>query len=142
MNFNKVIIYGNMTRDPELKALPTSGNSVCNFSVATNRTWTGKDGQKQTDVQFHNVVCYGRQAETVAQYMRKGSGILVEGRLQTRQWQTKDGQKRQTTEIVAESVQFGPRPRQGSPAKAEEEEQLSPSGEGVDEGVDNSDLPF
>lgn len=104
MYLNKVLIYGNLTRDPELKALP-SGSQVTNFSVATNRTWKDKDGAKQEDVEFHNVVVFGRQAETVAQYMKKGSGILVEGRLQTRSWEA-DGVKKYRTEIIAERTQF------------------------------------
>lgn len=107
MNLNKVLLYGNITRDPELRALP-SGMNVCNFSVATSRTYTGKDGQKQEQTEFHNVVVFGRQADIVAQYLKKGSGVFVEGRLQTRNWE-KDGQKHYRTEVVADRVQFGPR---------------------------------
>jgi single-strand DNA-binding protein len=108
MHLNKSLIYGNITKDPELKSLQ-SGASVCSFSVATNRTWIGKDGKKQEESQFHNIVCFGKTAENVAQYMRKGSPILIEGRIQTRSWEAKDGSKRYTTEIVAEQVQFGPK---------------------------------
>src|SRR3989344_1160288 len=105
MFLNKVFIIGNLTRDPEVKNLP-SGTSVATLGVATNRVWTNKEGKKQEDTQFHNVVVFGRQAETVAQYLKKGSSLLVEGRLQTRSWGGADGQKRYRTEIVAVRVQF------------------------------------
>ena len=107
MNINKAILYGNLTRDPELKSLP-SGNKVCSFSVATNRVWKGQDGSKQEAVDFHNIVVFGRQAENVAQYLHKGSGVFVEGRMQTRSWE-QDGQKKYRTEVVADRVQFGPK---------------------------------
>ena len=101
------MIIGNLTRDPEMKALP-SGIKVCNFSVATNRVWFDKEKGKQESTDFHNVVVFGRTAETVAQYMKKGSSILVEGRMQTRSWDA-DGGKKYRTETVADTVQFGPR---------------------------------
>ncbi|MDB4984183.1 MAG: single-strand binding protein single-strand DNA-binding protein [Patescibacteria group bacterium] len=112
MYINKVILYGNLTRDPELKALP-SGNKVVNFSIATNRTWKDAAGKKQEAAEYHNIVFYGKLAETIAQYMRKGSTLLVEGRLTTRSWDGADGQKRYRTEIVGEEFQFGPRPATG-----------------------------
>jgi len=108
MNLNKVFIMGNLTRDPELKTLP-SGSSVANFGIATNRVWRNQQGEKQEEVQFHNVVVFGKQADTVSQYLKKGSSVFVEGRLQTRNWEAQDGTKRTKTEIVAERVQFGPR---------------------------------
>ena len=108
MNINKAMIYGNLTRDPEVRALP-SGGSVCSFSIATNRVYKKADGSKAEEVSYHNVVVFGRQAETSAQYLKKGSSAYIEGRLQTRSWD-KDGQKQYRTEIVAETVQFGPRP--------------------------------
>lgn len=107
MYLNKAMIIGNLTRDPELKSLP-SGIKVCNFSVATNRVWYDKEKGKQESTDYHNVVVFGRTAETVAQYMKKGSSILVEGRMQTRSWDA-DGGKKYRTEIVADTVQFGPR---------------------------------
>lgn len=107
MYLNKVIIIGNLTKDPELKALP-NGGQVVNVGIATNRTWKDKSGAKQEAVEFHNVVFFGRTAEIVAQYLKKGSSVLVEGRLQTRNWE-KDGIKRYITEIIAESMQLGPR---------------------------------
>jgi len=108
MYLNKAIVYGNLTRDPELKSLP-SGMHVASFSVATNRVWKDKNGAKQESADFHNIVVFGRQAETVSQYLKKGAGVFVEGRMQTRSWEGQDGQKKYRTEIVADRVQFGPR---------------------------------
>ena len=108
MYLNKAIVIGNLTRDPELRAIP-SGTKVCTFSVATNRVWKDKNGMKQEDTQYHNCVVFGTQAENVGQYLRKGSSVLVEGRLQTRSWDAQDGKKQYRTEIVADRVQFGPR---------------------------------
>ncbi len=108
MYLNKAIIYGNITRDPELKALP-SGMQVVTFSVATNRVWKDQSGAKQENVDYHNVVVFGRQAEIAAQYLKKGSGVFVEGRMQTRSWDGQDGKKQYRTEVVADKIQFGPR---------------------------------
>lgn len=105
MYLNKVLIYGNLTRDPELKSLP-SGAPVCSFSIATNRVYKDKDGQKQETTEFHNIVAFGRPAELIAQYMKKGRSLFIDGRLQTRSWD-KDGQKQYRTEIVVENFQFG-----------------------------------
>jgi single-strand DNA-binding protein len=107
MYLNKVMIYGNLTRDPEQKALP-SGISVTSFSLATNRVYKDRDGKRQESTDYHNIVVFGRQAETCAQYLKKGAGAFVEGRIQTRSWE-KDGAKQYRTEIVADRVQFGPR---------------------------------
>ena len=101
------MIYGNLTRDPELKALP-SGMNVCSFSLATNRVYNDRDGNRQEAVDYHNIVVFGKQADTAAKYLTKGSGTYVEGRLQTRSWD-KDGQKQYRTEVVADRVQFGPK---------------------------------
>lgn len=109
MYYNKALVIGNLTRDPELKSLP-SGISVASFSVATNRVWKDKNGAKQEAADFHNCVVFGRQAESVAQFLKKGSQALVEGRLQTRSWETQAGVKMYRTEIVADRVQFGSRP--------------------------------
>lgn len=108
MYLNKAIIIGNLTREPEIKSLP-SGIQVCSFSVATNRVWKDKNGAKQESADFHNIVVFGRQAETAGQYLKKGQSVLVEGRIQTRSWDDKDGQKKYRTEIVADRVQFGPK---------------------------------
>ena len=107
MYLNKAMIYGNLTRDPEMKALP-SGMNITSFSLATNRVYNDRDGKRQESTDYHNIVVFGRQAETVNQYLKKGSGAFVEGRLQTRSWE-KDGQKQYRTEIVADRVQFGPK---------------------------------
>ena len=108
MNLNKVFLAGNLTRDPELRTLP-SGVAVTSFGLATNRVWKNREGQRQEEVQFHNIVVFGRQAETTSQYLTKGSPVLVEGRIQTRSWDGKDGAKQYRTEIIAERVQFGSR---------------------------------
>jgi single-strand DNA-binding protein len=113
MYINKAMIYGNLTRDPEMKALP-SGMQVCSMSLATNRTFTDRDGKRQENTDYHNVVVFGKQAETSAKWLTKGSGVYVEGRIQTRSWD-KDGQKQYRTEIVADRVQFGPKSG-GAPA--------------------------
>lgn len=102
------MIYGNLTRDPESRALP-NGTPVTSFSVATNRVYKDKSGVKQESVDYHNVVVFARQAEIVAQYLRKGSSVYVEGRIQTRSWDDKDGTKKYRTEIVADTIQFGPK---------------------------------
>jgi len=109
MNLNKVFILGNLTRDPELRQTP-SGQNVATFGVATNRIWGSPTG-KQTQTEFHNIVVWGRLAEIAHQYLAKGRLVLVEGRLNTRAWQDQQtGQKRSRTEIVAETLQLGPRP--------------------------------
>jgi len=114
MYINKALVYGNLTRDPEMKALP-SGQNVTSMSIATNRTWSDKDGKKQEETEYHNIVVFGKTAENCAKYLTKGSGVYVEGRLQTRSWE-KDGVKQYRTEIVAETVQFGAKKDSGSPA--------------------------
>ncbi len=109
MYLNKAILIGNLTRDPEVRALP-GGTQVTSFSLATNRVWKDKAGAKQEAVEFHNIVVFGRQAETAGQYLKKGQSVLVEGRMQTRSWDDKaTGAKKFRTEIVAETVQFGPK---------------------------------
>lgn len=107
MYLNKAMIFGNLTRDPELKSLP-SGMQVCSFSLATNRVYNDRDGNRQEATDFHNIVVFGKQAENCAKYLTKGSSAYVEGRLQTRSWE-KDGAKQYRTEVVADRVQFGPR---------------------------------
>src|ERR1700733_1342271 len=105
MYLNKVLLYGNLTRDPELRALP-SGQQVANFSLATNRTYTDKEGSKKELTEYHNIVAFGRQADLIGQYMKKGRPLFVEGRLQTRSWEA-DGRKNYRTEIVIDNFQFG-----------------------------------
>lgn len=105
-SFNQVIIVGNLTRDPEVRTIP-SGQSVTNFSVATSRSWKAPDSDEwQEQTEYHNVVVWGRQGETAAQYLSKGRKVMVVGRLQTRSWEGEDGKKNYRTEIVAEQVNF------------------------------------
>lgn len=96
------MVIGRLTRDPELRSLP-SGKSVAVFSVATGRQWTDAQGQKQKQTEFHNVVAWGKMADTASQYLHKASRVYVEGRLQTREWTGTDGNKRNRTEIVADN---------------------------------------
>ncbi len=109
MNLNKVFLIGRLTRDPEVRVMP-SGQQVTTFGLATDRFYTDKtSNQRQQKTEFHNIVMFSRLAEIASQYLKKGSLVLVEGRLQTRDWQDASGQKRYRTEIVAESMQLGPR---------------------------------
>jgi single-strand DNA-binding protein len=148
MYLNKAILIGNLTRDPELRSLP-SGVKVCSFSLATNRVWKDKNGARQEATDYHNIVVFGRQAETVAQYMKKGSSILVEGRIQTRSWEDKtSGEKKYRTEVVADRTQFGP--KSGStgfaPSKIEGDASQKNSEEDSieypEEDINPEDIPF
>ncbi len=109
MNLNKVFIIGRLTADPLMKTTP-GGQSVVNFSIATNRNWNDKAGARQEEVEYHNIVVWGRQAEIANQFLTKGSIALIEGRLRTRSWQDKQNQQRKITEIICERIQLGPRP--------------------------------
>lgn len=148
MNLNKALIIGNLTRDPEIRTLP-SGKSVVSFSVATNRTWVNQAGEKQQEVQFHNIVSFGKQAEVIKQYLTKGSMIFIEGRIQTRTWDAQDGAKRSRTEIVIDNFQFGPKrgdnPNQGgnnfNNSGAKKEETLDTI-EYPDDNNNPDDIPF
>ena len=149
MFLNKAIIIGNLTRDPEIKALPT-GIKVCTFSLATNRVWKDKEGRKQEAVDYHNIVAFGRTAELIGQYLKKGSGALVEGRLQTRSWDDKaSGEKKYRTEIVADSVQFGARAgggageKGGAPMAASDKDLPPPAAiDYPEEEINPDDIPF
>ncbi len=102
---NKVILVGNLGRDPEMRFMP-NGEAVCNFSIATTDNWKDKAGVKQERTEWHNIVMYRKLAEIAGEYLKKGASVYVEGRLQTRKWQTKEGQDRYTTEIIADSMQM------------------------------------
>ncbi len=104
-SLNRAQIVGNLTRDPEMRYTP-NGQAVCSFSVATNRRWRDKDGNNQEATEFHNVTAWGKLAEIISQYTKKGNKIYVEGRLQTRTWEGQDGGKRNRTEIIAENIIF------------------------------------
>ncbi len=147
MYLNKVFLYGNLTRDPELKALP-SGSQVANFGIATNRSYKDKSGARQEATEFHNVVAFGRTAEVIAQYMKKGRPIFVEGRIQTRSWDDKEsGKKNYRTEIVVDNFQFGADGKGGAGAPhVGAEEQPSPKDDEAikypDEEINPEDIPF
>ena len=113
MNVNKVILVGRLTRDPEVRNT-NSGQTVASISMATNRFWKDKNGQKQDQTEFHNVVLWGRLGEIAGQYLTKGAEAFIEGRLQTRKYTAKDGTERRVTEIVAENMQLGSRAQGGS----------------------------
>jgi len=147
MYLNKAMVYGNLTRDPELKALP-SGMQVCSFSLATNRVYNDRDGKRQEAVDYHNIVVFGKQADNCAKYLTKGSSTYVEGRMQTRSWD-KDGQKQYRTEVVADRVQFGPKgsgnsgggaPQDKSANKGEGSESALP--DYPEEDINPEDIPF
>lgn len=108
MNLNKAFVLGNVTRDPEVRAMP-SGQQVTSFGIATNRFYTDSAGQKKQDVEFHNIVCFGKLADISSRYLTKGSLVLIEGRIKTRNWQNSAGIKQYKTEIIADSLQLGPR---------------------------------
>ena len=157
MYLNKVTLIGNLTRKPELKSLP-SGSYVCNFSIATNRTWKDKNGTKKEEVEFHNVIAFGKTAEVITQWMDKGSQIYIEGRLKTSTWE-KDGIKHYKTEIIVENFQFGSNGQKGVKNEPKNTEQVKPqveaktsnvgqnqaNDEGIDypiEEINPEDIPF
>ena len=128
-SLNKVFLIGNLTRPPELRYTP-SGTAVADLRLAVNRNYTTQSGEKREETCFLTVVVWGKQAETCGEYLDKGSPILVDGRLQTRDWETKDGQKRNVVEVVAERLQFLGRGRGGggggaAPADAEPVEEAA-----------------
>lgn len=146
-SINKVILIGNLGSDPEVRYLP-SGAAVANFNIATTERWSGKDGQPGERTEWHRIVVFGKQAENCKEYLRKGRQVYIEGRLQTREWQNKEGQKQRTTEVVANLVQFlgGPggagrdRPAGGTP---EAEMPQSPQSEDPSIlGGNDDDIPF
>ena len=157
MYLNRAIVIGNLTRDPEVKSLP-SGIKVTTFSVATNRVWKDKNGAKQESADYHNVVVFGRQAETAGQYLKKGQTAMVEGRMQTRSWDDASGVKKYRTEIVADRVQFGPKggpvgagggfaPQAGTsaPKSAPMDDQKAPPMDAIEypeEEINPDDIPF
>ncbi|MDE2040816.1 MAG: single-stranded DNA-binding protein [Patescibacteria group bacterium] len=149
MYLNKVFLIGNLTRDPELKALP-SGTKVANFSIATNRKSRNKDGVLQDFTEYHNIVAFSKLGELTAQYLKKGQQALVEGRIQTRSWE-QNGEKKYRTEIIAENVQFGWKGTGGAsggaagPGKEESETKENAAGETIEyptEEINPDDIPF
>ena len=147
MNLNKVYIVGNCVDTPEMRTTQ-SGQQVTSLRVATNRMWKDAKGTRQKSTEFHSVVLWGRLAEIASQYLTKGSLVLIEGRLQTRSWEDSSGQKKYRTEIVAESMQLGPRGTGGaaqtsnpSSAEASENKEEIPVIE-ENEDIDVKDIPF
>jgi single-strand DNA-binding protein len=150
-NLNKALLIGRLTKDPEMRYTP-SGTAVTNFSIATNRWSSGGDGERKEFTDYHNIVAYniGKRnlAEIVAQYTRKGALVYIEGRIQTRSWEGQDGQKRRTTEIIANDVQFldsrssGP-PSEGTPRQrpAASEDNI-PAPDEAPRDVDPDEIPF
>lgn len=148
MYLNKAILIGNLTRDPELKAI-ASGNKVCTFSIATNRTYKDSNGVRQEKTDYHNIVVWGKTAENVATYMKKGSQILVEGRMETRSWDdAATNTKKYRTEIIADTVQFGAKSSGGgnsssaAPQRAPKKEEEIDTIEYPDEQINSEDIPF
>ncbi|MFI5260566.1 MAG: single-stranded DNA-binding protein [Candidatus Paceibacteria bacterium] len=149
MYLNKVFLYGNLTRDPELKALP-GGQNLASFGLATNRSFKDKSGQRQETTEFHNIVAFGRTAEVIAQYCKKGRPIFVEGRIQTRSWEDKEGGKKNyRTEIIVENFQFGADGAKGASGagatSSSHDEQPAPSEGDIkypDEEINPEDIPF
>lgn len=149
MSLNKAMIIGNLGVDPELR-YTQSGTAVANLRIATNERWTDKSGEKQERTEWHRVVVFGRQAETCEKYLKKGRQVYVEGRLQTKEWQDRDGNKRYTTEIVATNVTFlsggssggGPSYADG-PEYTDEDMGPPSSNQGnYDQSFDDDDIPF
>ncbi len=149
MYINRVIVVGNITKDPELKSLP-SGVKVAGFGLATNRTWKSKEGAKQEKTEFHNIIAFGKQAELITQYMKKGSQMLVEGRIETRSWEDKEsGKKNYRTEIIVENFQFGARKELKVETKSEAiddlKQEMNEKSDEIkypDEEINIEDIPF
>lgn len=148
MYLNKVMLYGNLTSDPELKSLPT-GNKVISFSIATNRSYKDQNGAKKEIAEYHNIVAFGKVAETIAQWFKKGKPIFVEGRLQTRSWDDiNGGGKRYKTEVVLENFQFGPsslKTNDTNNDKSQGETNVAEDLETIDYGdedINPDDIPF
>jgi single-strand DNA-binding protein len=136
-DLNRVMLIGRLGRDPETRYMP-NGKPVTNFSIATSEKWT-KDGQKNERTEWHNIVTFDKLAEICAEYLRKGSQAFIEGKLQTRKWQDKDGKDRYTTEIVASGMQMlGSRPQDRSESPSPQSSGPAPAAD----SFDDSDIPF
>ena len=135
---NKVILIGNLGGDPELR-YTQSGTAVCNFSVATNETWRDKEGNEQSNTEWHRIVVWGKQAESCEQYLSTGSQVCVEGKIKTNKWENKEGEKRETKEVTANRVQF--LSGGGSPASGGGGGGGSQTG-AHNQSFDDDDIPF
>ncbi|UCE35123.1 MAG: single-stranded DNA-binding protein [Deltaproteobacteria bacterium] len=136
-SLNKVMLIGNLGADPEIRYTP-SGAAVANFNMATKAQWTTKEGEKQDRTEWHRIVAWRRLGEICGEYLHKGSLVYIEGRLQTRSWEDRDGNKRYTTEIVAQGMQM--LDRAGQSAEAVSTEERFPTEEPLD--VPDDDIPF
>jgi single-strand DNA-binding protein len=150
MFLNKVFVLGNLTFDPDVRSLP-SGQLVANLRIATNRVYYDKNREKKEEAEFHSVVAFGRTAEIAQQYLRKGSMVLIEGRLRTRSWTDSAGNKRYRTEIIAQRMQLGPRSGKTTPPlsqnQKESEQKEEPRKEEIpiieeEEEINVEDIPF
>lgn len=145
MNLNKVILVGRVAGDPELLTTQT-GKKVCKLSIATNRVWKGQNGEKREETNFHNIVLWERLAEIASSYATKGSLLMVEGRLQNRSYEDKEGKKRYITEIIGESIQLGPKSGSGggtTPKQEDKQEKVDEELPVIDEDeIDIKDIPF
>jgi len=142
MNFNKAIIVGRLTTNPETRALP-NGQQVATFSLATNSFYNDKEGQRQKQVEFHNIVFFGKIADIVSQYLKKGSLALIEGRIQTKSWQDKEsGIKKYKTEIVGNSLQLGPKNSNQQEDNSGIQKEEIPIIQKDEEEIDIKDIPF
>ena len=142
MTLNKVMLIGRLGQDPETKTTG-SGVCICNFSLATSEKYTDKSGVKQEKTEWHKVVTFGRTAELAAQYLRKGREVYVEGKVQTEEWQDKEGNKRYTTKINASTLQFlGSKGDSGGAYDPGAAERSAPPVGSFDQSFDDSDIPF
>lgn len=142
---NKAILIGNLGADPEIR-YTNSGQAMATFSIATNRQWTDREGQKQEQTEWHRIVAWGRLAEIIERYLNKGDSVYIEGRIQTRQWEDRDGNTRYTTEVVAqEMTMLGGGPPGGSPAAGGGGGEKAPYEEDADFNQvpeEDDDIPF
>lgn len=141
MDLNKAMIIGRLTRDPEIRTTP-AGAKVASFGVATNFRWTDASGQKKEQVEYHNVVVWRKLADVAEQFLKKGSQVYIEGRIQTRTWDGNDGQKRNRTEIIAEKMQLGPRAAGGQNMDRAPQAQAAEAPTEPEIQIDDSDMPF
>jgi single-strand DNA-binding protein len=140
-SINKVILIGNLGKDPDLRFMP-NGDAVCNFSIATTEGWKDKNGQKQEKTEWHNIVIYRKLAEVAGEYLKKGRPVYLEGRLQTRKWQDKEGQDRYTTEVVCDTMQMlGTKDNSDGVAEQEKLQKSQPPMDGGFETMED-DIPF
>ncbi len=138
---NKAIIIGRLGRDPELRRT-ANGTAVANFSIATDESWNTRDGEKQTKTEWHNIVVWSRLAEICAEYLQKGKLVYIEGRLQTREWEDRDGNKRRTTEIVANEMKMLSGKNETYDREPVAVGEGAGGGHPMDTGITDDDIPF